>query len=140
MTSLIVTIVFGSIWAIYIGYAISKIISLRSKSKIWKPIRRLYWSWVIEKTAEYATGYKNYKVRVYFTSYLRKSLAAKEYYINNGYDSFRLVMIGKIEEIEREVEKWKYNTFGNVTWEEEEFIKNYIKKEKDEKTNRLRGE
>lgn len=125
ITNIILT-VFILLWALAALYSVSGVLALSSKSKMWRWLRRLRWSFIIHKYRERHIG--NYKVHTYFMKYLVNSIAARHFYVTHGYDEFKAAMIGKIEELERFVEEYKYNTFGQITPDEEKFIDEYIKK------------
>lgn len=128
---MITNIIFGLfilLWLWATLMTVAKTMIWRSTHRRYKWLRKIYWNTVVDKLRDEYLG--DYKIRSYFMKYLKKSLAAKNFYIKYGYDEFRVAMIGKIEELERFVKEYKYNTFDNLTPDEEEYIDNYFKKKK----------
>lgn len=109
---------------------IAKSVALSSTSPrlIW--LRKMYWLGAKEKLLEKAYSGINTKVYSYLTRYVHKSIALKQFYINNGYPETKQLLVGKIEELEKFVEKFKYNTFSNLNSDEQDFIDRYEREEK----------
>ena len=118
----------------YLIFVIRKIPEyLAEHSTKYKWIRKYYWNHIKYKLKQDTYKY-DYKVTTYFTRYLNKSVGAKEYYINHGYDELKFIMIKKIEELQRFVEEYKFNTFGHLDQNESDFIDNYLKHHRNDTT------
>lgn len=138
--STILYVVFVSFWVILIFKDVPKNIAINSTHKRYRWLRKFFWGHVLHRfrgetfrDTDFSNTklYKNeYKLRSYFMDYLRKSVAAKEYYLTHGYDALKATLIGKVEEIEKFLDKYKYNTFDNLSEMEKDFIENFEKKKK----------
>ena len=113
-------------------YSIAKNIGIRSSSPRWKWIRRYYWREAQSKIID--GDFKNWKVQSYFVKYLRGSLAAKQHFINHGWVETRHILVGKMEELERFVEKYQFNTFERLNPWEEDFINKWEKENRRNKS------
>jgi hypothetical protein len=102
---------------------------MESSSKYLRWGRKIMWNRTLRRYSSSLYS-RNVKVEVYFREYLKKSVAAKLVYLDSGYDTFRYSLMPKVEEIERFVDKYKYNTFDNLDSQEELFIDNWLKKER----------
>lgn len=132
---LIGTIIISTFWVlVFINaiFQIARTIAMRSSSPMWAWVRRFYWTMVKEKIIEDA-GYRSFKLGGYFAKYMKTSLAIKTFYIKNGYRETRFALISKFEELERDIEKYQFNSFDNLTWDEENFINEYLKQEKEKR-------
>lgn len=131
MSSIIFWTVLITIWVVASLAFVPKVIALRSKSS-WRWLRKLYWGFVKEKMVESMTSVYSdgHKVRTYFAQYLNRSVAAKELYLNTGFVNARFELTAKVEALERMVEEYKYNTFDNLDFDEEDFINKWEKKNK----------
>lgn len=127
-----VQIFYGTIYLFILVTFISqglKSIALNSSSKSYSRLRKLYWTTARMKLIEGTIN--NWKVQSYLIKYLNSSLAIKDYYIRNGFAETRYLLIGKVEELQRFVEEYKYNSFDNLDMFENEFINRFqIKKHK----------
>lgn len=135
-STLILVIVY-SIWLAYILKERATFLILNSKSSKLKWLRKFYWLYVVDRIRSREMGSIPSKARYYFMDYIRNSVATREYYIKYGYDALMAVLIGKIEELERFVEKYKYNTFDNLSQSQIDFIENYERQEKEKRRRSL---
>jgi hypothetical protein len=65
----------------------------------------------------------NYKAEKLAAEYTAKSAAIKAVYINDGYLKAEIAIIAIIEKYERFVAKYKYNTFDNISSDDEDQIR-----------------
>lgn len=128
---MITSIIIGVWIALFVAYYVFKItrmVALDSSSTKLKWLRKFFWR---EARGLIMKGYiGNWKVESYFARYLKNSVAAKQHFINNGLAETRHILVGKIEELQRFVEKYKYNSFDNLDMDEEDFINSFEKKHK----------
>lgn len=85
--------------------------------------------WLRKRIAKRALKYmasritiSNYKVEKLTANYVSNSVAIHNVYINDGYTKSEVAIIGIIEKYERFVQHYKYNTFDNLSWEDEDLI------------------
>lgn len=117
-----------AIWGLLLLTPIIRVTIIYSKSRKLKFLRKLFWIAAINKLLENSSH--DYKVHGYLGRYVKNSIAIKQYYINHGFYNTKVMLIGKLEDIERFVEKYKYNTFDNLTIDEEDFINKYLRESK----------
>jgi hypothetical protein len=116
-------------------------IALSSTSKKWKWLRKVMWLAARRELVKRVwnsfghNGSSRYKVATLASSYISKSLALRHYYYEAGLEATNEALIGKIEALQSFVTQYKYNTFGNLSIDEEDFIDNYLKNQHGKSNN-----
>jgi hypothetical protein len=134
MASTILYILF-TIWLVFLAIMffkdLGKFLAENTTSKPTRFIRRWYWVHIKDKLrSQYDNSYYTKFVHVRLMKYLQNSPVVKKFYIEQGYDALRYIMIDKILDYIKQGDKWKYNDFDELDIDEEEFIDNYLKNQK----------